>query len=260
MSIKPELNEVLKYAKGNIMRFISQYAADLPQEHKEEIEQSVYLRLVQHYPNLDPNAGWKSYVFNHCRGGVLDYVKFGKGFEESKWSIQKEEEQDSKNVSKIRTRVTELTNEEGEGESIDDIISRSGFAEHFQLDDDEININWPLVSHMAAQDECIHIFAKYLVGFSVDNLSEVFGICRARVSQLLKAFVDRFDDPALVEDVWFLQTCYAFGLCKHFNIKEIDQSLIHGFPIGWGSKRVDLYSKDPIRLKDDSQMSLFDVG
>lgn len=258
MAQKPSIEEVLKYAKGNIIRFIGQYAADLPMEQKEEIEQTVYVRLIQVYEGLDADAGWKSYVFNHCRGGVLDYVKFGKGFEESKWSIQKEEETGSQNISKIKTRITEVETDDKDGESIDEILSRCGISS--SVKENVIRIRWDLVAHMAAQDEILHAFAKFVIGFSVDEISQNFGLCHSRISQLIQAFVDRFDEPMLAEDVWFLQTLYAFGLCRHFNVPDVDQSEVHGFPIGWGSRKVDLYDDKPFETDSQKQMSLFDVG
>lgn len=259
MAEKPSLEEVLRYAKGNIMRFLGQYAADLPQEHKEEIEQTVYLRLIRAYEGLDADAGWKSFVFNHCRGGVLDYVKFGKGFEESKWSIQKEETNESKHVHKIRTRMQEAFGwqNDQESEGVEEVLNSLRLGDEWSPEE-SVSIRWRLVSQMAAQDINIHAFAKYLIGFSIEDISKNFNVSKARVSQLIQEFLDRFDSPKLSNDPWLMQTIYAFGLCKHFEIEDCDQSEVFGYNIGWSNESVDLMCCS-VKLMDEKQMSLFDA-
>src|ERR1700747_3167675 len=85
--VMPSIETVCEYAKPNIWKFISKYADDFPHEQKEEIVQEVYIRLIKAYPGIDPSKGWKSFVYNHCRGGVMDYAKAGNGFEGDVWTI-----------------------------------------------------------------------------------------------------------------------------------------------------------------------------
>lgn len=251
MDGQPSLEEVLKYAKPQVMKFIAQYAMDLPFEQKEEIEQTAYIRLIQAYGGIDANAGWKSYVYNHCRGAVLDYLKFGVGFQEDKWSIAKTEDVDSKYVGKIRERVVIVDADDGELE-IDYVLGANGvFSE---LVTDRIEIKWDLVARMASQDDKIHALAKYIRGISLEEMAPTFKLCRSRMGQLLYESINRFDDPSDATNPWFLQTCYAFGLCERLGMPNVDQSL------GWSFNPVDLDEIKEPTGDNDRQLSFPDAG
>lgn len=254
---KPTKEEVVKYAKPIVYKFIGELACDLPPEQKEEIEQEAYLRLMSGYQNIDPTLGWKSFVYNHCRGAVLDYLKFGKGFAEQKWSILKEEEEDARHRNKIKHRVSNVT-AEGEDADVDQILGNNDVYNSFT--DPDIKIRWNLVARMATTDKVIHAMAKRIRGFEMQEIADVFGITKAQANQLIMQFVERLDDPDLNFDPWVLQTIYAFGLCRHFSIKEVDQSIIFGFPIGWNAKAADLDSDMKMSLDEQVQLSFFDVG
>lgn len=253
---KPSIEEVLRYADPLIMKFIGDYAADLPYEQKEEAQQTARLRIVQAYKVLDAAAGWKSFVFNHSRGAVLDYLKFGAGFQESKWSISKTEEHGSVHVSKIRERLS-LFDSDGESVEIDQILGSNGMFS--ELDPDAVTIRWELVARMATADPCIHAMARFLLGYAIEDMAPEFDKCRSRVGQFIQAFVDRFDDPQWAESIWFLQTCYAFGLCKAMGLPDVDQSTIPGNPkCGWDYPPKDLASLPEI-VEHPLQFSLFEA-
>lgn len=252
---KPTIEEVLRYATPQVRKFIGEAAADLPSEQREEIEQEAYTRLVAAYEQIDPALGWKSFVYNHCRGAVLDYLKFGRGFHEQRWSIAKDEENGSRNMGKIRDRV-EIVSEDQDVD-IDHVLGSNGVSSLMTFD--RININWDLVARMASQDEALHAFALHIRGVGIEEMAPVFGLCRARVGQLIQAFVERFDDPEHADCPWFRQAVFAFGLCEHLGMKVIDQSLVYGFRIGWPHAPVDLDDLSPCReFKDrDAQMDMF---
>ena len=243
---------MLAYAKFMIDHFVRKKAMDVPVEHKEEMQQEAFERILKSYARLDASKGWKSFVFNHCRGAVMDYQKFGKGFAEDRWSLQK--------ASKKRASSTRMTqrldlDRDDQNLTLDGVLMSAGiFA---QIDQDPVHIKWDLVSRMAAQDEVIHIFAKFIRGFEILELAEFFDLSRSRIFQIVELFVARFDDPDLIDDPWFKQTCYAFGLCRKLGMKDQDQSEIYRMSIGWSFKPIDLDAKEPIRTTDFEQLSLF---
>lgn len=239
---KPSIEEVLKYAKPQVLKFISQFASEVPDEHKEEIEQCAYVRLLDSYEKLEADLGWKSFVYLHCRGAVLDFLKFGKGFGETKWSISKVEQNGSKHISKIRERVS-FSDDNNDTCPLEYVLGINGVFNEATIK--LVNINWDLVSRMASEDIGLHCFAMHIRGFHLEEIAPVFGISRARVGQHIQAFVARFDDPEIADQTWFLQTCFAFGLCKYLGLPDQDQSEIVNYSVGWNLKPVDLDSLVP---------------
>jgi DNA-directed RNA polymerase specialized sigma24 family protein len=249
--MKPSLEEVLEYGRPLLKKFIADFALDLPPEQKIEIEQEGFLRLVEAYNGIDPDAGWKSYVYMHTRGAVLDYLKAGHGFEESRWSIAKAEDSDSRFTTKIRERL-ELTNYEDDDVDIDSILGQNGVFK--ELDIDELEIKWDLLARMASTDENLHAFAKYLKGQTIEQLAPTFDIKRARAGQMIQAFIDRFDDPNCACDPWFLQTCYALDLCDLIGVPKKD------YGVGWTLEPVDLDREDEQKANPQMTFSLGDCG
>lgn len=254
---KPSKDVLIKYATPIVHKFINMYASEIPSEHKEEIAQDAFLRILEQYDQIDADKGWKSYVYNHSRGTVLDYLKAGKGFRESAWSIAKEEEHDARNVLKIRERLS-VSSDSPDEFDLEHALGKSGvFSE---ISTAEIEINWELVSRMSCHDEAIHAVAKFLKGFSIQEIALVLSFSEQKVSNLIKGFWDRFDDPAKCLDTWFLQTAYALGICGHLGIPEIDQSDVLGFPVGWNWPAINLDSEAVFDLDSELQLSFFDVG
>lgn len=251
---KPSLDEVLLYARLAVRATISKKkkARSAPREQQDEMLQAAYERILEKYPEIEAES-WKSYVYTHSRGAVLDYLKSGEGFAEKRWSLQKPEDVGNTHVGKINERVS-LHNSAGEDVSLDQVVGQFGVFNELQLD--RIKINWDLVSRMSSQDECLRAFAMHLRGITLDAMAPVFGVKVARAGQLVQAFVDRFDDPVHTDCPWFKQCCFALGLCDRLGVPNIDQSKIMGFSIGWGLPAVDLdFAPEP---EESKQKSFFD--
>ena len=248
MQEKPSIDEVLAYAEPIIQKFISQHAIDLPYEQKDEIKQSARLRILQAYQNLDADAGWRAFAYIHARGAVLDYLKFGKGFQEQGWSLRKEEENGSRNQLKIFMRMDlRQTDSSEDAFNIDQALGMNGVysEQDTEKEIDAIEINWDLLSRMAAKDQELHVFAKYIRGIGLEQMAPVFALKRARIGQLIQSFVERFDDPERADEPWFKQTCFALGICKLLGMPQVDQSDVLGFKVGWNYEPVNLDSLEP---------------
>lgn len=233
--------------------FVKKRALDCPVEHQEEMKQEAYVRILNSYEKLDVTRGWKSFVFNHCRGAIMDYQKFGIGFAENRWSLQKTTKKRN-TTFKINSRID--FDRDNQSLDLDTVMANHGlFA---SINTSETIILWPLVESMAQQDETIHIFAKALLGFDMCELAEIFGLSRGRICQIIELFIERFDDPQLVDDLWFKQTCYAFGLCKVLGMPEVDQSDVVNYQVGWSTNKADLYSYNPVKIPQPEQMSWID--
>jgi len=235
-----------------IDHFVRKKASEIPLEHKEEMQQEAFLRIFNTYERLDPERGWKSFVFKHCRGAVMDYQKFGKGFPENRWSLQKKS-----NKKKTPVRIFQRMDFDREDQNIsmDSVMLEAGLFAF--IDEHQIKINWDLVARMSSIDQFIHIFAKFCRGFEIMEIAYFFGISRTRVFQIIQSFIERFDNPELAEDPWFKQTCFAFGLCRRLGIKDVDQSKLYNIPIGWNEKPVDLDAKGQIKIAEFEQLSFF---
>jgi len=253
---KPTLEEVLKHAKGTIWKFINAYAGDIPAEHKEEIFQLANVRLWKAYDRLDPEKGWKSFIYFHAEGAVLDYLKDGKGFRETAGRLlQKRDKLQSKSRG-IFDRVT-IQDEKDQDLGVERIAGINGVFSSF--DPTQVNIRWDLVAHMSRTDDIIHAFALYLKGYSMDEIGRVFRLCEARIGQMIAAFSARFDSPKWAMDPWFFQMVYAFGLAHQFDMEDADASEIFGFTIAWDSIPVDLDSLEPkYESTGEEQDTMFD--
>ncbi len=249
---KPSFDDVLKYAKPLLRKFVSERCADLPIEQKEEIYQDASIRLWEAYQGLDPERGWKSFVYNHCFGTVMDYLKSGKGFEEESWSIKKEEEHEAIHVNKIRHRVS-IVNSEDDTVDIDQVLGMHGKFADAKVGASKIN--WELLSRMASVDLPLRAFLQHIRGHNLEEIAATRGQSRTRVGQLVQEFIDRFDDPDLAADPWMDQVIWALGLSSHFDLEDCDQSEIHGIPLGQTLPAVDLDNETP--WPKQQQMALF---
>lgn len=254
---KPSMTEVYAYARPLVFKWIHHYAGDAPDEHKEEMEQQAYLRLVKRYPELDPEQGWKSFVYNHTRGAVLDYLRLGKGFKEDKWSLTSVP--DPARTPKLTQRVLPRFDHEDQTNDVDQTLGTNGvFA---LLEHDQVYMRWELLAKMASKDENLKAFLKLLLGYSIEEMAPHFNKCRTRVSQMIQEFVDRFDDPARAEEEWFKQTVFALGICRRLGMEEVDQSIVTGRKVGHALVPVDLddITPHPEHRAQDAQMG-FDFG
>lgn len=261
---KPSLDEVLSYGKKMVRHWIRKKAKNAPLEQQEEMEQEAFIRLMTKYPEIETEKGWKSLVYQHCRGAVLDYDKGGHGFEDDSWSIQKPEEAGAVHAGKMQTRVS-LNDSDGDDVSIEQVLGQNGAFSMF--DPQKVSINWELVARLASQDEFLHAFAKFLRGVTLEEMAPVFGVKVARAGQLVQAFVARFDDPEHADCPWFKQTCFALGISEHLGMGLADQSgvRIGGLEfasLGWNLNPVDLDDNSPSQAirETQSQMSFMDAA
>lgn len=272
---KPDINEVLLYAGKQVDKYLKDHAAHLPREQKEEVRQEALLRVANAYPNLDPSRGWKSFVQNHARGGVLDYLRDGTGFKETRWvdpvdeeemdSVESEDADDEleadgeagtsvrgqpiaarpKFKQRLNQRVSIVSTDDGRTLDVGEVAGIYGV--HNAAEEASIwPVRWDLVARMAAVDPEIHLIAKILRGFSQTELAPGFKVTREMLSQRIRTFFRKLDDPEFYHSPWVAQTIYAFGLSERYHMDEKDQG------IGWENEPVDLDSKDTLAL-----MSLF---
>lgn len=227
---RPTKEEVLKYAERMTKFFISRKAKFLPKEQQEEIQQIAMIVMLEKYDEIRAE-GWKSLTYQKCRGVVLDYIKQGTGFED-----------DSDN------HRVDLANSDGDDISIDQVMGAEGIFTDSLLD--KINIRWDLVARLASGDIQLHAFAKQLLGIQLRIIGPVLNVEIARADQLVKEFIDRFDNPEYADDttdkgMWFRQCCYALGISEIMgwpNEPAKYSDLNSG--IGFGLKPVDLYSEE----------------
>lgn len=240
MEEKPSLDEVLDYAKAQIKNFIRKKAYNLPREHQEEIEQECFLSIIKKYHDITADGGWRSLIYQKANGVVLDYIKEGKGDEFSRSSVSK----------KGFHRANVYLNSNDEETDFSQFLGQQGHFTEAELD---IKINWDLVSRLASKDLMLHVYAKHLLGHSLEQIALVFNKEHARIGQYVEEFVSRFDDPEYADCAWFKQTCYAFGLCEKLGLPNVDQGS------GWQLKPVDLNDLKPHAaiLEQQSQMTMF---
>lgn len=252
---KPTIDEVLKYATPIIRSAISRLAKDLPPEHKDEIFQDAMFRICAAYENLDPNLGWKSFVYNHANGAVLDYKKAGNGFAETRWSLMKPEDDDAKYRNKVSLRVSN-TDENG-ADVFEQILSNSGF---FSSISDLPSINWDLLAKLASIDGDLYAFCLFLRGFTPDEIASIFPsktvghehVSRSVVVQMIDAFVSRFDDPRYNDCQWFSQVVYALGLSSRMGMRNIDNGRGHYLnPVPF-DRLIKLYDPDALQQEEFS--------
>ena len=184
----------------------------------------------------------------------MDYKKFGKGFQEEAWNRQKKRKNNEQ--AGISERVIHNFNKNHEETDFDTFLAELGLSITHNYS--EYAINWELVARMAASDESIHVFAKWIRGFEVNEMAEIFCLSRTRIFQLLQAFLIKFKDPQQhITDPWFRQICFAFGISEHLGLKYRDESEVYKIPIGWKDRPVDLDSTKPLRIKVETQLSFF---
>lgn len=234
---KPPIEEVLEYAARQSSIYIGKIASTLPSEQREEISQAALLRILEAYERLDPEKGWKSFVQRHCAGAVLDYIRWGTGFEEVTLKKSSEDDPTEKKPWKLKNRLVIMEQNGDDEKSIDATLGLVGIHE-CQPDIEDYRPNWPLIARMASQDVDIHLVAKLLLGFTQTELSGMFKVSRERLTQRLQEFCEKLDSTKYLGSRWVAQTIYAFGLCNLFHQAEIDL----GF--GWEYEPVDLWSTD----------------
>jgi len=232
---KPTLEEVLLYAEKQIKIFVAKFGNNVPREHRQEMAQVARLRIFEAYERID-HRGWKSFTQQHCRGAILDYLRWGDGFQERR--LEKKRDVPLEAVKKglrLRSRI-QIVTDSGNDLSLEAVLGMFGV---FAKDDSRLlNTNWELVARMARVDADIHLVAKLLLGFTQTELSSMFMVSRERLTQRLQDFCIGLDSPNKYYSNWIAQKIFAFGLSKYFHQEERDL----GF--GWEYDPVDLDSND----------------
>lgn len=232
---KPKFEDVLKYVDKQIDIQISKIASSIPDEQKDEIRQDARIRAWKAYERIEADKGWKSFIQFHCKGSVLDYLRWGKGFAESTLA---EKNFDAENEDPKPWRLRQRLNfkvEDGETSSLEEMLSF--FGKHIESPDPlEEKPNWDLIARMASQDQDIHMVAKLMIGFTHEQVAEIWKVSRERITQKLAEFCERLNAPEHMGSRWTAQTIYAFGLCAKFHQPVLDL----GF--GWEYDKIDLFA------------------
>lgn len=229
--IKPSKDEVVAYALERIERHMYKFARKLPFEQKEEISQNAILRVLEAYERLEGDK-WKAFIDLHCRGGVIDYIKLGKGHMEDR----KGKDSRSNITSRLSNHDLDMVNVD-----VETIAALNGvFSEESWMDQQDIK--WELVAKMASVDSAIHLLAKLILGFSMDELANFFKCTKETLSRRYRRFLKRLNMPSYARDPWMDQFIFAFGLSEMFHLKEIDNGLGHDY------QAIDLYSKKALKV------------
>jgi DNA-directed RNA polymerase specialized sigma24 family protein len=269
---KPDLDVVLQYATKQVDKYLKDHASHLPPEQKDEIRQEALFRVSNAYADIDPSRGWKAFVQMHSRGAVLDYLRDGTGFKETKWDEsnreivpeletyaaggdeEHEDEPDEALVvqvperkkfkQRLNQRVVVVSSDDNRALDVEEIAGI--FGVHSEADDSNIfKPKWELVARMAAVDPEIHLVAKILRGFTQTELAPGFGVTREMLSQRIRIFFNKLDDPQFYHSPWIRQIIYAFGLEDMYCVphkERGDQGL------GWNNDPIDLDSCNSLSL------------
>jgi len=171
----------------------------------------------------------------------LDYIRWGRGFQESTLIKKDETGADIEEVKpwRLRQRITYIGSESPDGDlrSFEDVLGSLGQFTH-PVDLTNETPDWSLIARMSSQDQDIHLVAKLMLGFTHEEVADIWHVSRERITQRLSEFCQRLDDPIHLGSRWIAQTIYAFGLCEAFNQPREDL----GF--GWEYDPVDLYATD----------------
>lgn len=216
---KPTIEQVLEYAKKQVKFYISSPkfgGQSLTPEQKEEVYQDACLRLWAKYSELDPALGWQSFTQKHCFGALMDYLKSGLKDTESEFSQE---------------RVEIVSKEDGSTLSLDDTAGFFGVHTELDLIPKGFNPRWDLINRLIGKHEDLHIIAKCLNGYTQDQIAEQLAmvktnvkteVSRERISQRIREFFEKLDDPAQAYNPVVNQFIFALGLSSFYHMSEVD--------------------------------------
>lgn len=244
---KPEFKEVYEYAQKQVEIYLHKHGSDLPYEQKDEVRQNALMRAWVAYQGLDPERGWKSFIQQHCHGAVLDYIRDGRGFEESGWETKKDDDEldpdtglkvGEKWPDRIKHRFEVYDADTETVLDVEEVAGLNGvFFDCIDADRSQMNPRWPLVARLASLNERTHLVAMTLLGYSQTELAATFGCSRERLSQMIKEFCLWIDNPENLYSREVNQTIFAFGMSKIFHQPDED----NGY--GWNLLPVNLFEK-----------------
>jgi len=281
---KPPIDEVLAYAGKQADKYLRKHASHLPDEQKDEIRQETLLRVALAYGELDPSRGWKAFVQTHARGSVLDYLRAGSGFKETGWAksdpdadddaVSPEDMNSSEGVDfdgeaisspvaafdpspcgsaptraqkfsqRLNRRASVVSAEDDQALDVEEIAGLHGI--HSEAEESSfVNPKWDLIARMAAVDPEIHLIAKILRGFTQTELAKGFEVTREMLSQRIRIFFNKLDDPQFYHSPWVRQTIFAFGLEEFYHVPQKERG---DRGLGWENSPVDLDSAKSLEL------------
>lgn len=237
--MKPEWNEVYRYAERRIKVLTARNFLHTPDFQKDEMAQEARIRVWQAYESLEGDKGWKSYISLHVRGAFLDYYRSGSGFIEDKTGS-----------AFMSDRVTMFDHETRKEKDVEAILAVCGFYDEMELR--EVKIRWDLISHLASREDAVLILAKSIMGFSITEIAEDSSLSRERVHQQVSELIAKFDNPTYRTDKWINQIIYAFGLSDFYGTPNKDNGW------GWEFSPIDLFNRVHISNKEFTpQLALF---
>lgn len=251
---KPSLEVVLKYADdqfGIICQRMTYKKADLvPYEHREEMMQRARIRIFRRYEILDPKLGWKSFVQHQIRGAILDFLRAGEGFQETK------EFKDGR-MNPLGSRVSTHSKDDDESIDIDRVLGvYVMLGQEFELRDrDRVNINMHLLARLSRLSMGLHVFVrKVILETDLSELAPVFGVTRERLSQVFHEFMETLKDPKSKRDPVICQIAFALGIAPMVEVPNFDNGSGHSF------EPVDFYSMEPFNAGDRQNQVTADLG
>jgi DNA-directed RNA polymerase specialized sigma24 family protein len=204
---------VIKKASEYLDYSINKYAFTQSRETKEDIKQTGFVRVLEAFERIDESMNsWKSYIQNHCNGAVLDYLKSPKN----------------------SRKTSELF--DGTYIEADDLINMGMF--YNSAHETKLNIKWDLVSRMAAKDDRVLLVARFLLGYTISDVSTNATMSRESITCKFQDFCSSLDDGFNVNDPWTNQIIYAFGLSHRFSVSEHDNGW------GWDSEPINIFVTD----------------
>jgi RNA polymerase sigma factor (sigma-70 family) len=238
MSERPSKDDIVKYAKKTVDYHLHKFAKNLPEEQKDEVRQEAMIRVLVAYENLDTEKSWKTYVQQHCKGAVLDYLRAGNGFEETGW-IASDKSSVEPTTGMRLTRRIEIVSGDDDSDALnaEDIAGLFGMFD--EIEPNEFKPNFDLLFRMSGVDQEIHLITKLLLGFNQTELAEQYekGITRERLSQKVDEFFKKLDAPEFIGNRWIEQTIFALGLCEYYTMPNKDNGQ------GWEFHRFDLFDQ-----------------
>ncbi len=206
-------SEIIAYATDVAEFAVFKYAQNFPDETKEDLKQISLLRVLEVIDSVDTSKPWKSFIQLHAKGAVLDYLKSKKNhifhYDESEY---------------------------GEMVIADSLLEYGIF--YNSSDEIKLKINWDLVSRMASKDDLVFLVARFILGYTITDISRNSKLSRESINQKFVAFIEKLDDPFNISDAWTNQVIFAFGLSEYFNQKAIDNGE------GWDLEPIDIFSSD----------------
>jgi len=198
---KPEFEEVYDYALQKTRYFIYQFAKDFPKEHQEEIEQESMLRIWRAYQRINSKT-WKTFIYTHCKGAVIDYLRAGKGFKEIDYNC-------------VHVRVYD----EGEQTTEEDLAARYGQYEDFQ----DSLVDYEAIQRLIGIDDDIYMLLKRVLGFEIKEISESMGVSKEIISRKTNKLFEQIRSHTFPPNSNLALFLYAVGYLQTPMARQIEQ-------------------------------------